>query len=388
MSSRFTLDGSANLESELASACDSVCSAVREQIPPNTLEAIVLAGGYGRGEGGVCRSADGDRPYNDLEFYVFLRGNRLWNQRRYVRFLGDLSDRLSRDAAVHIELKLDSLRRLRHSPVSMFSYDLVSRHRVVWPSPGSSRAQSFFEGCDRHLNASQIPLSEATRLLFNRCTGLWLARELLRSGELMPGQRDFIGRNIAKLQLALGDVVLTAERAYHWSCLERRDRFQRLKSPHDLPHADDLRRHHMAGVEFKLHPSRVCKSSAEFHLDYQEISRLALRLWLWLENKRLNRSFSTAFEYASSPIPKCGGSPAWRNLALNAITFGPTAAFDFMAFRYPRERLLNALTLLLWGDDAPDAAGLQKCLQQQLRTHSSEGPRLAQAYKALWPRFS
>ena len=38
------------------------------------LSAVVLGGGYGRGEGGVLRTEHGDHLYNDLDFFVFADG--------------------------------------------------------------------------------------------------------------------------------------------------------------------------------------------------------------------------------------------------------------------------------------------------------------------------
>src|SRR5215471_6265158 len=84
---RFTIDGSRSLEDQLARTCATVLSRVRAAIPARRLEAVVLGGGYGRGQGGVLHTAAGDRPYNDLEFYVFTRGSRLWNERRYGKTL-------------------------------------------------------------------------------------------------------------------------------------------------------------------------------------------------------------------------------------------------------------------------------------------------------------
>ncbi|HEY1489475.1 MAG TPA: glycosyltransferase family 2 protein, partial [Verrucomicrobiae bacterium] len=199
---RFTMDGSDALEKHLTHICEKVLGGVRGLIPEHKLEALVLGGGYGRGQGGVLKTNSGDAPYNDLEFYVFLRGNRVLNERKYHELLAELGERLSGLAGLHIEFKVDSLNRLRRSPVTMFSYDLVSGHRVL------SGGANIFRGCEHHLDAGNIPAAEATRLLFNRCTGLLLAKELIKKRELTEEDLDFIGRNLAKAQLALGDVVL------------------------------------------------------------------------------------------------------------------------------------------------------------------------------------
>jgi len=74
---RFTIGGSDALEMQLTEICQRVADGVANIVPQSRLDAILLAGGYGRGEGGVLKTHEGERPYNDMEFYVFLRGSRL-----------------------------------------------------------------------------------------------------------------------------------------------------------------------------------------------------------------------------------------------------------------------------------------------------------------------
>ncbi len=92
---RFTEDGSEELEGHLRQICDQIRDGVRAAVPAQKLEALLLGGGYGRGEGGVWRTESGDWPYNDLEFYVFLRGSLWLNERRHQASLQALAKRLS-----------------------------------------------------------------------------------------------------------------------------------------------------------------------------------------------------------------------------------------------------------------------------------------------------
>jgi rhamnosyltransferase len=379
---RFTMDGSEALEQRLARLCDKVAGGVRGLIPENKLEALVLGGGYGRGQGGVLKTDSGDAPYNDLEFYVFLSGNRVLNERKYHGALEELGGRLSGLAGLHVEFKVDSLERLRRSPVTMFSYDLVAGHRVLIGN------ETVFRACEHHLDPSRIPLSEASRLLFNRCTGLLLAKKLLQKRELSAADADFVGRNLAKAQLALGDAMLAQAGRYHWNCVERHRRLNSLaEAPAWLP---EVRRYHAIGVEFKLHPQRISRSVAEFQSEHEAISRLANQVWLWLEGMRLGRLFASTRDYALSQIPKCADLPAGRaltrNVLLNVRSFG-ASGLGHKSTRYPRERLLNSLPLLLWEEPLNDLR-VKYFLQKELRTTASDWQGFVAAYQAVWPKFS
>lgn len=381
MSNRFTIDGSPRLEQRLASLCAQVALETRQIIPPSKLEGLVLGGGYGRGEGGVLKTGNGDEPYNDLEFYVFLRGNRLLNDRRFSQSLNELGDRLSAGAGIHVEFKCDSIQRLQRSPISMFSYDLVAGHRVTFGDP------EIFRGCTHHLDAPSIPLSEATRLLFNRCSGLLLAREKLSQRGHSVEDVDFIARNLAKAQLALGDAVLAAFRKYHWSCVERSRRVLELSLMEAPPNLATIKGHHSAGVAFKLHPRCTSESVQELEKLHGELSQLASQLWLWLESIRLQEAFLSPREYCLHETNKCPETSAWRNCLLNLRTFGFKAINDALKWRYPRERLFNALPLLLWDGNASNEPAVQRLLQQQLHTAASDWSGWVAAYKHLWPSY-
>jgi hypothetical protein len=379
---RFTIDGDDILEGHLASVCGGVIDGVSALLPRSRLEAIVLGGGYGRGQGGVLRTNSGDRPYNDLEFYVFLRGAAWSNARRFDGDLQTLGEQLSLDAGVHVEFKIDSLTGLRRRPISMFSHDLVARHRVLL---GNCKT---FHGCQHHLDPTTLPAAEATRLLLNRCTGLLLAKTMLaENASLNEEHADFIGRNLAKLRLALGDALLTAFGQYHWSCLERHKRLRAIQPPVLPPEFEKIRRHHTGGVAFKLHPSRQESSRESFDLELRELSGMAFQVWLWLENRRLGRAFSGPRDYALSPLEKCCGTNKWRNYLLNLRAFGPKALLGTHRNRYPRERLFNTLPLLLWYEPVANEPEVLRRVQEQLMTKARDWSGWLAAYKQLWPAY-
>ena len=396
---RFTRDGSQDLEQSLNRLCQRILAGVQAVVPRNKLQALVLGGGYGRGEGGVLRTPQGDRPYNDLEFYVFVAGNRFWNERVYGPPLSAFAQKLSPEADLHIEFKIDSLDHMRCSPISLFSYDLITAHRSLFGNEG------MFQGCEHHLQADAIPLSEASRLLFNRCTGLLLVREILskrdpgsrvdhklpppdiRHSALDTEQADFVGRNLAKAQLCLGDALLVAFGQYHWSCIERGRRFASMETPESFPWLEEVRADHSEGVRFKLHPARVLKSLVEFEQEHRRLSALALKVWLWLENRRLGSAFSSVHEYAFHCGGRYVGRRSWRNYLLSLSTFGFKAAIAPLSWCYPRERLFNAMSLLLWNGEVSTEPRIVRHLQKQLVTRAADWTGFVSAYKQIWPRY-
>jgi hypothetical protein len=364
-SPRFTIDGDDALERHLESTCARVTSGVRGLIPVRKLEAVILGGGYGRGEGGVMRTSDGDHPYNDLEFYVAIRGNRHVNELLYRRRLQVLSEILAHLAGVEIELKITSLSELGSKQVSMFTYDLAWGHRVLWTRETADLEPIW----KRHRSERSIPLSEATRLLMNRCTGLLLARGELEHPQLTQESADFVRRNIAKAQLACGDALLTAHRHYHWSCQERHSRLAYLARKKHCHVFDEALSHHRDGVGFKLHPEAAQTDRADLEKLHVAVSELARDCWLWNESRRLGRDYPTLREYLDDPRDKCEGSSPLRNILLNLRADGLRALPSRSILRHPRGRAFQSMASLLWDADGPSSSMRPKRLSSELHAY-------------------
>jgi hypothetical protein len=380
---RFTVDGSRELEQHLALTCAKIGAGIRGIVSARRLEGLLLGGGYGRGEGGVLRTMErGDRPYNDLEFYVFLRGNRHLNELRFGHALHVLGEILTPQAGIEVEFKIASLQEFAASPVSMFSYDMALGHRWIVGN------DDLLTGCDHHFDADRIPLSEATRLLMNRCSGLLFARERLEKKEFTANDADFVRRNIAKAELALGDALLVAHRLYHWSVRERHNRLEGFSSPLLPSWWPSMRRLHVRGVAFKLHPQRSTESRADLGVQHAIVTALAREVWLWLEERRLNTKFASTRAYAQSRSVKWPESAGARNALVNARALGARSLLSGRAMSHPRERILHAMTLLLWEPDMFGSPELLARMQGELQTETKTFPEAMRAYRELWARVN
>jgi hypothetical protein len=378
MTQRFTVDGGPELEQRLEQWCAQFAEDVRRIIPANSLEAIVLGGGYGRGEGGVLRTASGEAAYNDLEFYIFVRGPLVLRERQLKATIGELCHQWSEKTDVEFEAKLLTLKKIQQASVSMFYYDLVVGHRWLFGSAGE------FRNCEHHRAAHRIPLNEATRLLMNRASGLLFSKALLEKGDFTPSDADFVRRNISKAQLALGDVVLTAFGRYHSSCRERHRRLEKLDADAAASWLPSLIAHHEIGVEFKLHPHTSSESVDQLRADHAAITNLAGEVFLWLEQRRLNAQFATHRDYAFSSIEKHPDRRRLRNALINLRAFGPRQVRS----RYPRARLLESLALLLWTPSSISDPDARRKLQSDLVTDATTLTGFAEAYRRIWNRFN
>ena len=111
------------------------------------------------------------------------------------------------------------------------------------------------------------------------------------------------------------------------------------------------------------------------------VSSLALDVWLWLETFRLGEHFESAKAYAASPANKWPDSSRWRNRLLNVKVFGPRTCLGTRNNRHPRDRILNALALLLW-TRWKSCAGLEKKIRQEIFV--PKDAEVIAAYREKW----
>jgi len=376
-SGRYTRDGSDALESLIGRTCEEIGQEVTRIVPPDKFQALLLGGGYGRGEGGVLATPIGDAPYNDLEFFLLIQGHPRLNERRYGAAIHDLEHRMTEKLGIEVEFKILSLEKLISSPTTMFYYDLVCGHRVTVGPP------EVLDACAHHADPACIPAHEATRLMMNRCSGLLFAAERLVRNDLTREDLDFTARNIAKAQLALGDVILATLGKYHWSCIERQKQLASVNES-SLP-MSDLVAFHKDGVAFKLHPCPGTSTLDELRALHQAVTKAAWSVWSWQERKRLGISTVSPAEYAHGGN-KCPESSVVKNPLIRLRAFGAKGVLSPLVFRYPREGLLNSLSLLLWAPDLVPAN--LTWLSSQLVSPVSNRQQSIAAYERLWHRFN
>ena len=93
-------------------------------------------------------------------------------------------------------------------------------------------------------------------------------------------------------------------------------------------------------------------------------------------------------DYAQSPVNKCAETHPLRNLLLNAAVFRGPALASPKLFRYPRERLLESLSLLLWDPEFAQDPAQSRVVQRRIGAKSPAFSDLVAAYTSVWRRFN
>ncbi len=292
--------------------------------------ALVLGGGYGRGEGGVMDGADGPEFSNDLDYFLFddSPGDSALNQ-----WCREIEKVESSELGIDVEIKCLRVNSIGDPSRSMMFADLVAGHVVV------AGDGSFLERLRGNLDFSRIEPEEATRLLWNRGSGMFFAK--CRMG--IEGEKKFVIRNHAKLKLALGDGWLCVNGQYTSKCRERGERLAQLELPQAL---SGLKTWHAEGVDFKFRPFADGPTWSELEDEARRLTEAWGLVYLAAEEKRLSRKLAGFSEYLKLPR-LLEGTPVARNLLLALRDRLKRGGFVRPVCDYPRAGMMRALPCLL-----------------------------------------
>lgn len=236
---RFTPQSKPAAQLVVQKHMETIVAAIHKRVGP--VEAIVLTGSFGRGEGGVYQDDSGAwRPVNDYDIFVVSPKN-------CSAELKDLGESLVK------ELGLDYLDlgwtdgQWKHRPLTVANYDLKYGSQVIAGDVAILNRLPAYA-------SAELPIYEAAKLLLNRTAGLLtgLRGDMLGAGTLSADQRRYLSNQIAKAQMALGDSYLIRWGGYDASYRLRRERFAALAPGAGL--SLEMTEQVIQGYGFKLNP--------------------------------------------------------------------------------------------------------------------------------------
>jgi hypothetical protein len=249
------------IDARIRADLDFLSASLRRAYPGT--QALVLVGGFGRGEGSVLSEGESIRPVNDYDLVMVTTDRVDRDDLRALR--RQLAQSLSVTWVDVTPRFPSSLERL---PFTMYNYDLKYGSRVIYGDPA-------ILGRIPSMDPSRMPLIEAELQFFTR---LWCFLGSFKIDYLAhpPDGADafFLVNQMSKAILACQDGLLVPEGLYHHSYRERRDRF--LERHGDRAQLAQLVRW---ATEFKLRPT------THLELDPLELWRSARSIYLqtWQE---------------------------------------------------------------------------------------------------------
>lgn len=377
---RYTLDGDEAVEARIGRDQALIVSGVQDVLAPPALQALVLMGGYGRGEGGYVLRDGTPEAYNDYDYFVVVRG--LDHAQRTL--VSDGLAKKARDLEHHVGVEVDFAllqeARLPTAEYSLMNAEMIWGHRVVSGDPdvlGEMPPMPF----------GGLPRGEFTRLLLNRGALLLMNQVRLAEGsKLGPEAQEVFFKYLFKAVLACGDARLAGNRIYHPSYVKKLELLRAL----DWRGKQELMDCYVQAWENKFHPNYGRYAEEDPSAWQERVVRIWFDTLSWFERERIGKDIGDWVAYCSPSIPKGQGGQSWgglRNLAITLRDFGPAELLrrPYWSLRYPRERLISALPLLLSHTEDEVVPALANALSVSVATPWRDE---AETFLRLWRRYA
>ena len=210
--------GSPEEQARILFALKDAARSVAEKTGLSDGDAVVLTGGFGRGEGALLREPGCEgRPFNDFD--ILIVGARPAVPDGVLAGLkSDLAAAMDAD---YVDLGYIRASGLAGAEPTVFLYELKAGSRVLW---GSERALDAVPD----FRPSDLPLTEGTRFFLNRGLSLISLLLAIERGEDTVALRKSAATAWSKAVLAAGDALLLERKLYHWSCETRVQRMEEV----------------------------------------------------------------------------------------------------------------------------------------------------------------
>ncbi len=373
--SRYTLDGSDQFEARIQADMDLIVSEMLKQITDiKKVKALVLGGGYGRGEGGIALNESGEIPFNDYDFFVITGRISKKVRARLNEEFHDLHEMLTEIIGIDVDFgPVLSKQMLPKLPYYIMWYELKAGHRVVW---GDKKILDVMPDYD----PNQIPPEEAVKLMLNRTTGLILARdEFITKDE---DSYEFILRNAMKARIAIGDAFLITKNLYSSSYIERRELLRKFENDFFLKD-DEIMKVYAQAIGYKMRPDSVNFDYEDLRYLLEDTVEYFREFYLYAFEHYLDKEMEDWEQYYEV-LDQSFVETSWKKKLKNIILNGRYYKFknfkwkDYL--RYPRLRLYMAMPYLLF------KAPLEPRVLELI--NAEDDSIVLRKYLKLWNRFN
>jgi hypothetical protein len=372
---RFTARGGADVEARIGTMMEEVAAALARALDEDALRAVVLLGGYGRGEGGV-ETWDGiERPHNNFDFLVVGRGSRAPDRAPVDAALAPLIAR----HGIGLDAGCLSEAALRRAPCLVMWHDMRFGHKTILGDP-------LFVSSLTRLSPERIVTSDVRDLIVNRGTLLVINQLLLDLPALTDLQRRTVVKHGVKAIIGYGDALLFFHGRYHWSYLEKQRRMRRLGDV-----TPELKRLYDEACELRLQPRYEDWRDRDLTAWNAELCDTLAPVHVACERRRLGMPELSLREYAEAAFRHAltdGTSARAATRKLFSLVRGPSPRASLgrlarLGYRAAsvRERLSIVFPAVAYEVDVGDLASIAA---EALGTADTDRRALRRAYLASW----
>lgn len=182
--------------------------------------ALILIGGYGRGEGGIVLENGGYHPHNNLDLLYIYNGNINTDT---VEQANMKLQKISKKYNIGIDMSAINKQKVMKLDGQVVAYDMRHGHKTLLGDSKFLKEHQAF-------SLYNIDPADIRQLLVNRGTLLLINRVLLNKPTLTKDEKKLIIKHAIKAIIGYGDALLYFNDSYHWSYAQKQTNMSELKN--------------------------------------------------------------------------------------------------------------------------------------------------------------
>ena len=213
-SSKFTIHDTQNIDDRITFDLDLITQIILNQF--TNVESIILAGGFGRGEGSVLIVNNDIQPINDYDIYIITKNNSkivdLENLRNSI---------LKRIQIRQVDIELIQAKKLKYLKPTMANYDLKYASYVFYGNKKILESIPFIDSSKLSLREGRTPLLLYLISILQSYPGE-------KDSQITDNEKFWIYQQISKSILGWSSALLILHGKYHSSYIEREKIFKEI----------------------------------------------------------------------------------------------------------------------------------------------------------------
>ncbi|NRB41402.1 MAG: hypothetical protein HRU20_23510 [Pseudomonadales bacterium] len=217
---QFTYSGHMQAEITVANILSSIVTEITQALEISQIKALVLLGGYGKGEGGIQVKAGRYRPHNNFDLLLVTEALNTKVHRQVNEIVQRQVQDLEKQLHIGIDISVMPEAKLRCMPTRVLWYDMKLGHKTLYGD------QNFIPSINH--KAEDIPAWDMRNLMVNRGSLLLINQLCLQRLAFHPLNKDalkkLIIKHTMKAVIGYGDALLYFSGEYHWSYIVKQFR--------------------------------------------------------------------------------------------------------------------------------------------------------------------
>ncbi len=217
---KLTIKGSDQFEKKLSSFLDNIRHDIEYLVDKEFYEAIILIGGYGRGEGGVININGVEQPHNNFDFLVISKKINSDQTSFLHETCKEVFENHASKLGVLVEFTIMEASKLKNIDPLVITYDMKYGHKLISGNSDILTKNKNFE-------VDTIPSWDVRNLIVNRGTLLIINDLILNKKKLDKKDRKNVIKHWVKAIIGYGDALLFYMGEYHYSYVEKQKRMKK-----------------------------------------------------------------------------------------------------------------------------------------------------------------